>query len=550
MFLIRMLLSDDFSKIRRVLFIAMISGAANVMLLTSMNEGLRNVTDSNPVAFIFSVFICSAIVLFASQRILIRVFTERFGVAADQKRALLLRRLLATDVLKIGSMGEHQVGLVLSRTFDIILDSAPAIVVCAHCFIEIIFGSFYLFEQSAASVALTLPLLALGSAAIVTTGLKLNDLRAKLQHTNSLLEDRSQSIVASLREAKLNSWRAYRSYTGFVDGAREAGHQRVAANNMFIINFVLAELTYFSVGGAMVFGLPLMAAINQIDLIFAANAAGFVAYPAMLIAIFSLSLVDANAAARDVAAVEERLPTTEWTVSRPLKGKITEGFHHLRLSDASFDHIAQDGARSFSVGPINLTVNSGELVFITGVNGTGKSTLLHMLLGLYPLTHGSVLWNGRPVDQNALHDYYDLFSVVFPDFHLDEQIMGAPDIDPVLAQELLALFEISTKVFIEDGRFSTIALSLGQRKRLALIAALLEKRPLLVLDEWAADQAPAFRSKFYRIILPWIKARGVTVIAITHDDAYFDVADTHVELDGGRIGECIRKTKTDQKDVA
>jgi putative ATP-binding cassette transporter len=84
-------------------------------------------------------------------------------------------------------------------------------------------------------------------------------------------------------------------------------------------------------------------------------------------------------------------------------------------------------------------------------------------------------------------------------------------------------------------KFSTTKLSTGQRKRLALFAALAEKRPILILDEWAADQDPGFRLFFYNEILPYIKNENITIIAITHDETYFNLADRRLHLESGTI---------------
>ena len=541
MHLLRLFKRDEFKNIKDVFWLSIISGAANVALLTSINDALRHIMDVSRGGYMLAVFLSSSLLLWLSQRLLMKLFTVRFSAAADLFRASLLRRTLAADGLEMTDLGRHHVGLMLSRTFDVILEAAPAIVVCAHCVVEIVFGLIYLFVESPLSVALALPLLGTGAAIIVVTGLRLNALRARLQEMNTQLEDHSQMIVSGLRESRINAWRAFRVYEEFAAKSSIIRNQRSAANDMFIMNFASAELIYFAIGGVMVFIVPSLMSILQIDLIFAANAASFMAYPTLLIALFSLSLVDASEAAREIADTEARLPDGEWRVTAPAAETVPVTFSRLTLADACFHYPRQDNSVPFSVGPVDLHIDRSEIVFITGINGTGKSTLLHMLLALYPLATGSISLDGTVITQANLQWYYRLFSVVFPDYHLTEQIVGIDTIDADLAAELLELFEIGDKVSIVDGRFSTISLSHGQRKRLALIAALLEKRPVIVLDEWAADQAPAFRWTFYKRILPWIKARGGTVIAITHDDAYFDVADVHITIENGKICEYTRK---------
>jgi ABC-type siderophore export system, fused ATPase and permease components len=103
------------------------------------------------------------------------------------------------------------------------------------------------------------------------------------------------------------------------------------------------------------------------------------------------------------------------------------------------------------------------------------------------------------------------------------------------AQALLAALQLTQKVTLKEGKFSTLALSTGQRKRLALLVAWLEDRPFYLFDEWAADQDPAFREVFYHQLLPALTARGKAVVVITHDDRYFHLADRCLKLEWGQL---------------
>jgi putative ATP-binding cassette transporter len=129
--------------------------------------------------------------------------------------------------------------------------------------------------------------------------------------------------------------------------------------------------------------------------------------------------------------------------------------------------------------------------------------------------------------------------VVFSDFHLFKRLFGLTDALPATIDALLHLLEIEDKTKVQDGEFTTLDLSGGQRKRLALLVAMLEDRPVIVLDEWAADQDPVFRRKFYEVILPELKRQGKTIIAITHDDRYFEGADRQLKLEDGQIAADI-----------
>ncbi len=228
---------------------------------------------------------------------------------------------------------------------------------------------------------------------------------------------------------------------------------------------------------------------------------------------------------------------------RPFVGLALRGVTHRYFRDG------EDGA--FTLGPIDLSLRAGEVVFLVGGNGSGKTTLAKLLVGLYAPEQGSVLLNGEPITDAVGHERHrQQCTAVFADFHLFDSLLGAAAGEggeganavgytalDARANELLARLQLQHKVTVRDGAFSTRALSQGQRKRLALVAACLEDRPVIVLDEWAADQDPAFKAVFYREIVPALRAQGKAVLVISHDDRYFDAGDRVVRLEQGRIRE-------------
>ena len=130
---------------------------------------------------------------------------------------------------------------------------------------------------------------------------------------------------------------------------------------------------------------------------------------------------------------------------------------------------------------------------------------------------------------------------MFSDFRLFDHSYGLSHIDQGRMTELLEKMGLRGKTALVDGRFSTTDLSTGQKKRLALVISILEDRPVMIFDEWAADQDPNFRKVFYHDILPELKALGKTVIAITHDEKYFDCADQHFHMSEGQLEEITER---------
>jgi len=204
----------------------------------------------------------------------------------------------------------------------------------------------------------------------------------------------------------------------------------------------------------------------------------------------------------------------------------------ISLNNVRFTYKNENGEH-FEVGPINCDLKSGEIIFISGGNGSGKSTLAKLITGLYGPDEGCITINGLSVDRETLGSY---FAIIFSDFHLFDKMYGI-DYEKKYDEinNYLEVLRIRDKVKLCDGVFSTVKLSTGQRKRLALLISYLEDRPAYLFDEWAADQDPEFREFFYKVLLPELKARGKTVIAITHDDRYFNEADKHIKMETGHI---------------
>ncbi|MDF7759892.1 multidrug ABC transporter permease/ATP-binding protein [Kosakonia cowanii] len=213
------------------------------------------------------------------------------------------------------------------------------------------------------------------------------------------------------------------------------------------------------------------------------------------------------------------------------------GWQTLELRDVTFKYQDND----FAIGPINMTLKRGELVFLIGGNGSGKSTLAMLLTGLYQPLSGEILLDGKPMAQDKPEDYRKLFSAVFTDVWLFDELLGpqGQQADPALVAKWLEQLKMSHKLELENGKILNLKLSKGQKKRVALLLALAEERDILLLDEWAADQDPHFRRDFYQVLLPLMQQMGKTIFAISHDDHYFIHADRLLEMRSGHLSELL-----------
>ncbi|EGK8090851.1 multidrug ABC transporter permease/ATP-binding protein [Campylobacter lari] len=222
-------------------------------------------------------------------------------------------------------------------------------------------------------------------------------------------------------------------------------------------------------------------------------------------------------------------------------GQSSKAWQKLYFKNVSFAY-----NEKFTLKPINLELKKGECVFLIGKNGSGKSTFSMILAGLFTDFKGDIFLDNEKITKKNIYEYRSLVSAIFSDFHLFEHILEDDKFSKEDLAYWLEILELNEKVEFIENTFNTIKLSAGQKKRLAMLNALLEKRDILILDEWAADQDPMFRKFFYTKLLPLLKQKGITIFAITHDDVYFDMADRILLAQNGQICEL----KGDIKELA
>ena len=342
----------------------------------------------------------------------------------------------------------------------------------------------------------------------ITNGIK--ELKLHFQRREDFVQEDLQTTAATLREYRIGSQRAIALSGG------------------------VGELSFFVLLGLLVYGLP------QIQTVSAELLSGYVLTISYLmrpigntLAILP-SLTQAGVALRKIDTLGLSLASRAETLARI--GTTDRQFKQIEIRQATHSYQLAGQENTFTLGPIDLTLSPGELVFIVGGNGSGKSTLAKLITGLYVPDAGEILLDGILVDDRNRELYRQLFSTVFADFYLFERLLGLglQDLD-AQAKTYLEQLQLTHKVTIENGKLSTTALSQGQRKRLALLTAYLEDRPIYLFDEWAADQDPFFREIFYQQLLPELKQRGKAVLVISHDDRYFHLADRVLKLDYGQI---------------
>lgn len=343
-----------------------------------------------------------------------------------------------------------------------------------------------------------------------------------------------RSLTEGTKELKMS--RARRTQlmdTDIGETVERLRHLSLKATNQYLIADGWTQAMFFLIIGLMIFGLPALGTLPREDVTSYAFVALYAMTPIWAF-LTALPVFQRGQTALDRIEAINLALVSEAPAATADPGSAAEAVT-VEFQQATYVYDGPDAAEHFTLGPIDLTVRSGELLFLIGGNGSGKSTFVKLLTGLYAPTTGRVLVDGALVTEKNLDWYREHFSVVFSDFYLFGGVALNGKGGDAVARSYLELLDLSEKVRIENGVFSTTALSQGQRRRLALLCAYLEDRPIYVFDEWAADQDPHYREVFYSRLLPDLKARGKTVVVITHDDRFFHLGDRVVKLDYGRI---------------
>ncbi|HET6852866.1 MAG TPA: cyclic peptide export ABC transporter [Pyrinomonadaceae bacterium] len=345
-----------------------------------------------------------------------------------------------------------------------------------------------------------------------------------------------QGVIMGTKELKLNRLRRDAFLTQQLEPAA-AGIQNYGLKGNAISMAVSSwgQILFFVFIGLVLFVTPHLINIQSQVLVGYTLAVLFMITPLTMILNQIPALERAYLAAERIEELGLSLTKTKSEELAPVRSLNTD-WRRLDLIDVTHSYRQDGKSTDFQLGPINLTLSAGELVFLIGGNGSGKTTLIKLLMGLYEPESGEIRVDGKPISMTERDDYRQQFSAVFYDFYLFERLFGieAKDIDRE-SQKYLDLLQLDHKLQIRNGHLSTVDLSQGQRKRVALLNAYLEDRPIYIFDEWAADQDPQFKRIFYYELVPELKARGKTVIVISHDDRYYGIADRLIKLESGKI---------------
>ncbi len=533
---------DLFKKNRYFLFLMVVLGLLNSLLYSSLlfliNNGVQEEKDLSMLEQNeTSIFFVVVVVSFLAARFF-QNYLMRFSKAILYDFTIsVLNKIRFAGLEAFQQLGHQRIYTAIGDT-RMVADLPRFFVEASNQTVMVICGLGYLFWTAPVAMLLT----------VAVTGflVMIYWIRNKVivRDLNALrdLEDEFFRLLGDLlhgfREIKMSVSRNDNLFSKYLERNRSKVMELdVSTSIKYLDNNLLASYGWFLVLGAVIFVLPMFQSIDfaqrttfVIVILYLMTPISFVINSFDFISRFRVAqsrLIEFNEKLTDIS-----------TVSDHGKALGIDAFESIRLEDVYYTYKEHRGDRQFTLGPVNLTINKGETVFVVGENGSGKSTFMMLLAGLYNLQEGKLWVNDVLITKDNLAYYRNLMCSIFTDAHLFSEHYDEYNITDAYDQwqDLIELMRL--KGIVEVDNLKKIAnpnLSKGQQKRLLMMYALMENKELVLLDEWAAEQDPSFRAIFYNEVLPHLKATGKTVIAITHDDRYFHHADRLILFHDGKM---------------
>lgn len=487
--------------------------------------------DGEPIGLMTAYYFVGLIVL-----LFVLSFVSQYALTwlghrfVYELRLSFIRKILSTDIKRLEAIG--QAPLLASLSVDIqaitmafvrLPELVQGVIVCLACAVYLFWLSPILMMLAAGWLGVT----------VVFSLFLVKKVYAYLENLRKLNDEiyaHYQSTIDGAMPLKLNRHRAKVIFANFANIANTYRHDIIRADSFHISAVNVSNIMVFFGIGVLLIASDLLALADKSTALTASLVMLFVqspllkavgAYPVIQSAQVGFEKMQGLNLANDPMVIEA--------------DDNRERFQHIAFRQVYYRY--DDGR--FALSPIDFKLNAGEIVFLVGGNGSGKTTLAKLLVGLYVPTDGQIFYNGKVVTADVLNHYQQNFSAIFSEVYLFNQLLGKngqlPDED--LMNEWLHILQLDKKIEIHNHIINTTKLSQGQKKRLALLIALCEQKPILLLDEWAADQDPEYRQFFYDNIIPKLKAMGKTLFVISHDDRFFGAADRILVMKEGVLHE-------------
>lgn len=513
---------------------SLVSGIFSTVLIALINQITNDSIslNTNLLNFIQIVFmiVCTSII----SQILLTYLSQ---TTICKLRLFLSNQIMNSPLQQIELVGSHRLLATFSGDVQAISYASTLIPSLFTDIAILISCLIYLLSLNLIIFSIVFAVLIVGLFSYQLLEAKANQALALAREQEDTLYKHFQGLINGIKELKLH----YHRRQAFLNQeikttAKSCQNKNIKGNIIFAIAEVWGRTLFFVTIGVIIFVIPLIINIETQQLAYYVLIIIFLTRPIESIINTLPALTKASIALKkiDSLGLVKENQISDKTINDD--NLICEQVNQLEINNLSYQYYSQYQDSNFNLGPINLNLNAGEIVFFVGGNGSGKSTLAKLITGLYIPENGAIKLNDNFISDENRDWYRQHFSAIFSDFYLFDKLLGlqSTKINSQI-QDYLIKLNLHEKVDIKNGCLSTTALSTGQRKRLALLTAYLEDRPIYLFDEWASDQDPIFREIFYTQILQELKNNQKTVLVISHDDKYFHLADRIVKLDYGQL---------------
>ncbi len=523
----------------RLVVMSGLGGVSNAAILAAINSGAKAAGNGELSVSAAALFVIALLLFIKTQHYILIAATVEIEAIIHKLRVRLMDQVRHSELLPLDEIGRAEIVAAITKESTTLTQATNMVAFAGQGVVLVFFVAIYIAYLSLLAFALSAVIVCAAGVIFHFKSREVAEGTREATQWDNRLFDRLMDLLDGFKEVRLNRSRSDNLFDDVVEVSRTAANIKIRSQSESYKQLVFSQSAMYLLLAAIVFVVPTFSDTKGGSILQVTTALMFVVGVCMGIVQTIPILLAANVAADNIERLEARLraisAAAELDAPEPRKR-----FDKIELRNVMFSYVDKSSEAVFRVGPVDFTLRSGELVFITGGNGSGKSTLLKLLAGLYEPDSGEITLDGVHVGDRNRDAYRALIAAIFVDYHLFQRLYGIADPDPAEVDRLLAQFRLLDKTGLTGGEFRTLDLSGGQRKRIALIVSLLEKRPILLLDEWTADQDPDFRRKFYDELLPALQQAGTTVVVITHDDRYLDELDLparRLRMDEGRFVE-------------
>jgi putative ATP-binding cassette transporter len=525
----------------KLAFTSAVAGLGNAAMLMAISTGAGAIAEGRtPSLWAITLFLASLFLFIKSQLYVTITSAAELESIIHNIRWRFMDQIRRSELLAIENIGRSNIVAAISSDTAVLTQAGTMLCFLMQGLVLILFVAIYVAYLSFAAFALSSLVVGMAAAFFHMRNRRLATERQEAAEQERRLFDRLTDFLDGFKEVRLNTARGADLFDDAVDVSRTAANIKIRTQSETFTQIVTTQAALYIMLGVVVFvASRLGGSLGGGSITGIITALLFVVGSCFGLVQSIPILQGANAAADRLSGLEAALRAT--AVSTAVCDiEMSKRFYKIEMHDIVFRYVDKFSEVTFQIGPLDFILQSGDLVFITGGNGSGKSTFLKLLAGLYPSDSGELTLDGMPVNDDTRDTYRALISGIFVDYHLFQRLYGTPEPNQAEVNRLLTQFRLADKTALSEGQFRTLDLSGGQRKRLALIVGLLEKRPILLLDEWTSDQDPEFRRLFYHELLPQLMHAGATVVMITHDDRYLEelrLPARRLRMDEGRFVE-------------